>query len=131
MDTLRTDSQDGDPRNGDARKAGSLAAGRLIVGHRRALAIETAAAAGVLAGLVEAVGYVETAPPDLQIGYGLALFLFTIAMMLLFHHATELLELECPRCKEIFHGDGVERFSSPFRRRCAHCEMPPSPRRGA
>jgi hypothetical protein len=104
---------------------------RRIVGHRRALGIEATAALIVLVGLVESLRYVEGAAGDLQIGFGLALFTFSVAILLLFHHAGEVLDLECPRCAEAFHGDGVERASSPFRRRCAHCELPASPRGGA
>lgn len=111
--------------------AETLDARRRIAGHRRALGIETVAAVTVLIGLVESLRYVDAAAGDLQIGFGLALFTFSIAVILLFHHTGEVLDLACPRCQETFHGDGIERAASPFRRRCAHCELPASPRRGA
>ena len=111
--------------------AETLAGRHLIAGHRRALGIESVAAVTVLIGLVESLRYVDGAAEDLQIGFGLAMFTFSIAVILLFHHAGEVLDLVCPRCQETFHGDGIEQAASPFRRRCAHCQLPASPRHGA
>lgn len=102
-----------------------------IAGHHRALALESGSAAVVLVGMVESLRYIDSAPGDLQIAFGMALFLFSIAIVLFLHHACEVLDLVCPRCQEMFHGDGVVRVASPFRRCCAHCELPASSRSGA
>lgn len=101
---------------------------RGIVRHRRALVLEASAATIVCAALVESLHYIDRAPVDLQAAFAMALFTFSVGVILLLHHAGELLDLECPRCQEMFHGDGVERASTPFRRRCAHCALPVSAR---
>ena len=102
---------------------------RGIVRHRRALVLEASAATIVLVALVESLTYIDHAPFELQAGFAMALFTFGVGLILLLHHAGELLDLECPRCQEMFYGDGVERASTPFRRRCAHCALPVSSRR--
>ena len=100
--------------------------GRQVALHRRILAFEGTAALAAMFGLIEGVHYIDAATPDLQFAFGLALFVFAVALILLFHHANEVLDLECPHCADLFHGDGVEQLSTPFRRRCAHCERPAS-----
>ena len=111
--------------------AHAVARRQLIAGHRRALLLEAIAAVVVFGALIESSHYIAAATIDLQGAFGLALFTFSVGLILLFHHANEMLDLECPHCQEMFHGDGVEQASTPFRRRCAHCELPASPRRAA
>ena len=100
--------------------------GRQIALHRRILGFEATAALVAMFGLIEGVHYIDAATRDLQFAFGLALFVFAVALILLFHHANEVLDLECPHCADLFHGDGVEQLSIPFRLRCAHCERPAS-----
>ena len=102
---------------------------RLIARHRRALALESLAAVVVCGILIDSLHYVDAANTDLQAAFAMALFTFAVGLILLLHHANEVLDLECPRCEELFHGDGLERVSTPFRRRCAHCSLPASPQR--
>lgn len=97
---------------------------RQISLHRRVLAFESTAALAAMLGLIEGVHYIDAATGDLQFAFGMALFVFAVALILLFHHANEVLDLECPHCADLFHGDGVDHVSTPFRRRCAHCERP-------
>ncbi len=103
----------------------------LIARHRRALLLESIGAVVVCGALFESLHYVDGARFDLQAAFGMALFTFSVALILLFHHVNEVLDLECPRCREMFHGDGVEQASTPFRRRCAHCSLPAAPSRAA
>jgi len=100
-----------------------------LAAHRRTLGFEVLASIGVAIALVEVVPLMELAAADLQIGFSIAAFLFGCGVILFVHHASEVLDLECPRCSEPFHGDGVEQTASPFRRHCAHCGLPSSPRR--
>ena len=102
---------------------------RHIAAHRRILGFEAVSALLVGLGLVEAVQYVEHALPELQVAFAIAVFVFSAGFFLLLHHVGEVLDLECPRCHEAFHGDGGEHVATPLRRSCASCGLPVSPRR--
>jgi hypothetical protein len=112
----------------DRARAAESARLRHIAVHRRVLAFEGTAALAAMFGLIEAVHYIDAATRDLQFAFGMALFVFAVALILLFRHANEVLDLECPHCAEPFHGDGVEELSTPFRLRCAHCASSAAPR---
>ncbi len=101
---------------------------RTIARHHMALLMEATAAALVAGCLIEGLHFVERAAGDLQAAFALALFPFCAGLVLLFHHVNQVLDLDCPRCDEAFHGDGIDAASVPFRRRCAHCGLPASTR---